>query len=102
MDLVQGAVRACCRWQALPHCARCCYACDAPFLRCLFRPCLCRGRRRLQMALCLYVGNAIKDLVCAPRPLGVAYGRERLKFLGGSDTEALVNSKVLQQMRGSV
>lgn len=102
MDLVQGAVRACCRWQALPRCARCCYACDAPFLRCLFRSCLCRGWRRLQMALCLYVGNAIKDLVCAPRPLGVAYGRERLKFLGGSDTEALVNSKVLQQMRGSV
>lgn len=46
------------------------------------------------MSLCLYVGNAIKDLVCAPRPLQVAYGREKLKLLGGHSTEVEVNAKV--------
>ena len=46
------------------------------------------------MSLCLYVGNAIKDLVCAPRPLQVPYGKEKLKFLGGQSTDAEVNSKV--------
>lgn len=55
----------------------------------------------LQMALCLYVGNAIKDLVCAPRPLNVAYGKEKLKFLGANYTEVLINSKV-GQLGGSV
>ncbi|GAB4814216.1 hypothetical protein N2152v2_001262 [Parachlorella kessleri] len=45
------------------------------------------------MALCLYVGNAIKDLVCAPRPLQVPYGKEKLKLLAGQSTEAEVNSK---------
>ena len=48
-----------------------------------------------QMTLCLYVGNAIKDLVSSPRPLGVAYGREKLKFLGASDEEVELNAKVL-------
>ena len=47
------------------------------------------------MTLCLYVGNAIKDLVSSPRPLGVAYGREKLKFLGASDEEVELNAKVL-------
>lgn len=45
------------------------------------------------MSLCVYVGNAIKDLVCAPRPLAVAYAKEKLKFLGGNHTEAKVNAK---------
>lgn len=52
------------------------------------------------MALCLYVGNAIKDLVCAPRPLQVAYGREKLKFFGGSSREEEANSKVGQGAGG--
>jgi hypothetical protein len=42
-----------------------------------------------QMALTLYVGNAMKDLVSAPRPLGVKYGRERLKLLGNSKGEKI-------------
>jgi hypothetical protein len=46
------------------------------------------------MTLCLYVGNAIKDLVCAPRPLGLTYGAQRLKFLGASDEEVQLNAKV--------
>lgn len=45
------------------------------------------------MALAVYVGNAIKDLVCAPRPLGLSYGRQRLLFLGGSDEEVEKNAK---------
>lgn len=48
----------------------------------------------LQMTLSLYVGNAIKDLVSSPRPLGVPYGRQRLRFLGGSDEETELNAKV--------
>jgi hypothetical protein len=51
----------------------------------------------LQMAMCLYVGNAIKDLVCAPRPLQVAYGREKLRFLGRRSSEDEMNSKVCHQ-----
>ncbi|EFN52812.1 hypothetical protein CHLNCDRAFT_138478 [Chlorella variabilis] len=45
------------------------------------------------MALALYVGNAIKDLVCSPRPLSVSYGKQRLKFLGASDEEVELNAK---------
>ena len=26
------------------------------------------------MAACLYIGNALKDLVCAPRPVGMKSG----------------------------
>ena len=47
-----------------------------------------------QMSLCLYVGNAMKDLVCSPRPLAVAYGRQRLKLLGEGGEEAELNAKV--------
>lgn len=49
-----------------------------------------------QMTLSLFVGNAIKDLVCSPRPLGLAYGRQRLKFLAAdsSDEEVQLNAKV--------
>lgn len=48
------------------------------------------------MTLSLFVGNAIKDLVCSPRPLGLAYGRQRLKFLAAdsSDEEVQLNAKV--------
>ena len=50
------------------------------------------------MTLSLFVGNAIKDLVCSPRPLGLAYGRQRLKFLAAdsSDEEVQLNAKVGQ------
>jgi hypothetical protein len=34
----------------------------------------------LLLSLTMYVGNAIKDLVGAPRPLGLQYGKERLKM----------------------
>ncbi|PRW39349.1 lipid phosphate phosphatase delta [Chlorella sorokiniana] len=49
----------------------------------------------LLMTLSLFVGNAIKDLVCSPRPLGLAYGRQRLKFLAAdsSDEEVQLNAK---------
>lgn len=46
------------------------------------------------MTLALYVGNAIKDLVCSPRPLGVPYGRQRLRLLGAQGEEAELNAKV--------
>ena len=35
-----------------------------------------------------------QDLVCAPRPLNVSYGKEKLKFLGGTSEEAEKNAKV--------
>lgn len=46
------------------------------------------------MTLALYVGNAIKDLVSSPRPLGLSYGTQRLRFLGASDEEVQLNAKV--------
>lgn len=45
------------------------------------------------MNLSLYVGNAMKDLVSAPRPLGVSYGAARLAFLGSGTEEATLNAK---------
>ncbi len=48
----------------------------------------------MQMTLALYVGNAIKDLVCSPRPLGVPYGKQRLRLLGAQGEEAELNAKV--------
>lgn len=45
------------------------------------------------MTLTLYVGNAMKDLVSAPRPLGVSYGNARLSFLGKGSEEVNLNAK---------
>lgn len=45
------------------------------------------------MTLTLYVGNAMKDLVSAPRPISLRYGHQRLAFLGGGSEEAEKNSK---------
>ena len=45
------------------------------------------------MTLTLYVGNAMKDLVCAPRPLGVNYGKARLSFLGKGSEETNLNAQ---------
>ena len=45
------------------------------------------------MTLTLYVGNAMKDLVSAPRPLGLQYGEARLSFLGKGSEEANLNAK---------
>lgn len=45
------------------------------------------------MTLTLYVGNSMKDLVCAPRPINVSYGKERLRFLGGTGEEVEKNSQ---------
>ena len=39
------------------------------------------------MAGCLYIGNALKDLVCAPRPVGMESGDYRPKLLA-SNAEA--------------
>ena len=44
------------------------------------------------MTLTLYVGNAMKDLVCAPRPLGLRYGKARLAYLGKGSEEAELNA----------
>jgi membrane-associated phospholipid phosphatase len=46
----------------------------------------------LLMALCLYVGNAMKDLACAPRPRGVAYGATRVRLLGPAGADAVANA----------
>lgn len=45
------------------------------------------------MALCVYVGNAVKDLVSAPRPLGIEKGKAKLIF-GSYEADAVVNSLV--------
>ena len=39
------------------------------------------------MAGCLYIGNALKDLVCAPRPVGMKSGDFRPKLIA-SNAEA--------------
>lgn len=54
----------------------------------------------LQMALALYVGNAMKDLLSAPRPLGLPYGRQKLLLLSGGSEEAELNAKVRRRCRG--
>jgi hypothetical protein len=46
------------------------------------------------MTLTLYVGNAMKDLVCAPRPMGLKHGKARVKALGAGSEEAAQNAKV--------
>ena len=33
------------------------------------------------MAMCIYIGNALKDLVCAPRPNGMGHGDVRPKVI---------------------
>ena len=39
------------------------------------------------MSACLYIGNALKDLVCAPRPTGMGKGDVRPKLIA-SNAEA--------------
>ena len=46
----------------------------------------------LLMAFTLYIGNAMKDLVGSPRPLGCGKGREKLDFLGNGSEETLLNA----------
>lgn len=48
----------------------------------------------LLMGLCLYVGNAVKDLISAPRPFGAAYKGNTVRLIGISELEANVNSQV--------
>lgn len=45
------------------------------------------------MALALYAGNAMKDLVSSPRPLGLKYGEVRLSHLSTSSEETQKNAK---------
>ncbi|KDD74787.1 hypothetical protein H632_c1074p0, partial [Helicosporidium sp. ATCC 50920] len=47
------------------------------------------------MALSLYVGNAIKDLVCAPRPMALRprRGAPRVRLLGRAFEEAELNAR---------
>lgn len=45
------------------------------------------------MTITLYVGNAMKDLVSSPRPLGLQYGDVRLSHLCTSTEEAKKNSE---------
>ena len=44
-------------------------------------------RLALLMAACIYIGNALKDLVCAPRPNGMKHGDVHPKLIA-SDAEA--------------
>lgn len=47
------------------------------------------------MALCLYVGNAMKDLISAPRPTGMTKGKQTPVLLAlSNDQEAAVNMLV--------
>ena len=48
----------------------------------------------LLMGLCLYVGNAMKDLISAPRPFGAAYKGNNVRLIGSSELEANVNAQV--------
>ncbi|DBA89119.1 TPA: hypothetical protein ACH3X1_016289 [Trebouxia sp. C0004] len=47
----------------------------------------------LLMGLCLYVGNAMKDLISAPRPFGSEYKGNKVRLIGGSELEANVNAQ---------
>ena len=48
------------------------------------------------MFLCLYVGNALKDLISAPRPITVKKGTEKARLLScdSSNLEAHSSSLV--------
>ena len=46
----------------------------------------------LLMGLCLYVGNAMKDLLSAPRPFGAEYKGNKVKVIGPK-LEANVNAQ---------
>lgn len=41
------------------------------------------GRLVSLMCFCEYVGNGVKDLVCAPRPMGHPKGSQTKLLLGG-------------------
>ena len=41
-----------------------------------------------------YVGNAVKDLISAPRPFGAAYKGNVVRLIGTSELEANVNAQV--------
>lgn len=45
------------------------------------------------MALSLYVGNALKDLVCGPRPFQTPFGATQVKCLGSTHEEARKNAQ---------
>lgn len=45
------------------------------------------------MSLCMFVGNAMKDLVCSPRPFGTPYGATLVKCLGSAHEEAKKNAQ---------
>ncbi|KFM24438.1 Dihydrosphingosine 1-phosphate phosphatase YSR3 [Auxenochlorella protothecoides] len=45
------------------------------------------------MALSMYVGNAMKDLVCGPRPIGLVHRDSTIRFLGKGHEEAEQNAK---------
>ena len=51
-------------------------------------------RLALLMGLCLYVGNAMKDLISAPRPFGAEYKGNKVRLIGSSELEANVNAQV--------
>lgn len=44
------------------------------------------------MAFCLYVGNALKDLCCSPRPAAAPGGRGRVRVVGAEADEARRNA----------
>lgn len=44
------------------------------------------------MTVSLYAGNAMKDLVCAPRPLGLKFGRVKVSCLCSSEVETEKNA----------
>ena len=48
----------------------------------------------LLMGLCLYVGNAMKDLLSAPRPFGSEYKGKKVKLIGSSELEVNVYAQV--------
>ena len=48
----------------------------------------------LLMGLCLYVGNAMKDLLSAPRPFGSSYKGHKVRLIGSSELEVNVYAQV--------
>ena len=55
------------------------------------------------MAGCLYIGNALKDLVCAPRPVGMKSGDYRPKLIASNAeaaTYALVRALAICRASG--
>ena len=52
-------------------------------------------RLALLMAACIYIGNAVKDLISAPRPAGMSNGGAAAKLISPSEETSYALVRVL-------